>query len=70
MCGFTDFEALNTCITRLAELSAAGAATYSVCKAVSLCRELRPGQEQRQEPASRDVPGRLAVEGSSGPTDT
>lgn len=66
MCGPADFEALSTCITRVAELSAAGLTTYSVCKAASLCRELRPNREKRKESGLRNAPGKLVAEGSSG----
>jgi hypothetical protein len=61
MCGPPDFGALNTCLIRLAELSAAGLATYSVCKAASLARKLRaehdaekkgPAQDTSTEPAT------------------
>jgi hypothetical protein len=70
MCGPADFEALHTCVTRLAELSVAGVTTYSVCKTASLCRRLRPKREGRRAKALRDVPGRLAAEGSSGQLNT
>lgn len=66
MCGPANFDALYACITRLAELSAAGVATYSVCKTVSLCRELRAAREQRDLPGASGEP---AVEGSSGHSD-
>jgi hypothetical protein len=61
MCGPPDFGALNTCLIRLAELSAAGLATYSVCRAASLARKLHaerdaerkgPGREPSAEPAT------------------
>lgn len=65
MCGPADFEALHTCIIRLGELSVAGLTTYSVCKTASLCRKLRPRQEEQEADPLRNVPGRLATEDSS-----
>lgn len=49
MCGPPDFGALNLCVTRLAELSAAGIGIYSGCKTISLCRKLRAKREKREE---------------------
>lgn len=69
MCGPPDFEALHTCVTRLVELSAAGFATYSVCRAASLACALRRRREQRDEKTLLDLPGRLAAEGSRGHAD-
>ena len=69
MCGPPDFAALSTCITRLAELSAAGLTTYSVCKTVSLCRELRPKRRKRAQRAPQNAVGNLAAEGSGGQPD-
>jgi hypothetical protein len=66
MCGPPDFAALGTCIIRLAELSAAGLATYSVCKTASLGRELRPKREELAEDTPRKGSDRLAPECSSG----
>ena len=66
MCGPPDFGALHTCVIRLAELSAAGLTTYSVCKTASLYRRLRRKREKQQERALQSLPGRLAAEGSSG----
>jgi len=70
MCGPPDFEALQTCVTRLAELSLAGAVTYSVCKASSLRGKLRPKGDDRRQRASRDLPCGFGAEGSSGQTNT
>lgn len=67
MCGPADFGALHTCIVHLAELSAAGVATYSVCTTASLCRKLRPRPRRPHERALRTIPGRLAAEASSAP---
>ena len=69
MCGPPDFEALATCMTRLVELSAAGLATYSVCRTASLARELRRRRARREDKPLPDLPGRLAVEGSRGHSD-
>jgi|GEM_PF-6170392 len=70
MCGPPDFEALHTCVTRLAELSAAGVTTCSVCMAASLCRRCRGKRGERDDGILCDVPGRLAVEGLSEQPDT
>ena len=70
MCGPPDFEALNTCMTRLAELSAAGLTTYAACKTASLCRQLRTKRKEQEETALRDVPAGLAGEGLSGRSST
>ena len=69
MCGPADFEALHTCIIRLAGLSAVGLTTYSVCKTASLRRERRQKREKRAERALPDLPGGLAAEDSSGHAD-
>lgn len=69
MCGPADFGALSTCIIRLAELSAAGLTTYSICKTASLCRELRARRREREQKALPDIPGKLAVEDSSARAD-
>ncbi len=70
MCGPADFEALHTCMTRVAELSAAGVTTYAVCKTASLCRQLRTKREEQEETALRNVPAALAEEDSSGHSNT
>jgi hypothetical protein len=41
MCGYTDFQALTTCVTRLCALSAAGLLTYAACRTQSFWRVLR-----------------------------
>jgi len=69
MCGPADFGALSTCIIRLAELSAAGLTTYSVCKTASLCRELRAKRREPREKALPEAPVKLAAEDSSGRAD-
>jgi hypothetical protein len=66
MCGPADFDALHTCVFRLTELSAAGLTSYSVYKAVALCRDLRAKQDEQKEPSWRRLPGPLTVEGSGG----
>ena len=66
MCGPPDFAALGTCVTHLAELSAAGLATYSICKATSLRRELARDREEREERAVRHGRGRPVTEGPRG----
>ena len=66
MCGPADFGALHTCMTSLAELSAAGLTTYSLYATASLCRQLRAKRGKRNEKAARNLPGRLAAEGLSG----
>ena len=65
MCGPPDFAALNTCIAHLVELSAAGIATYSVCKAASHVRKRRPGRTRPAANALRAAPATLLVEGSN-----
>jgi hypothetical protein len=49
MCGLVDFEALQTCITRLAALLVAGISGYAVCKAISFYRERNLKREKRGE---------------------
>lgn len=66
MCGPPDFAALETCIIRLAGLSAAGLGTYAVCQTASLCRKLGPKREKQEERASQVAPARLAAEGHNG----
>jgi len=66
MCGPPDFAALGTCAIHLAELSAAGLATYSVCKATSLCRELARERPEQEESALRNGRGRPVAEGLGG----
>lgn len=68
MCGPPDFVALDVCITRLAELSAAGLATYSVCKTATLCRGLRSRRKKLGKSALPNGPGSLAAEGPNGPS--
>ncbi len=41
MCGPADFDALQTCITRVAELSAAGLGSYTLYGVTSLVHKLR-----------------------------
>ncbi|KPK78497.1 MAG: hypothetical protein AMS25_15020 [Gemmatimonas sp. SM23_52] len=41
MCGYTDFQALGTCITRFCALSAAGALTYAAWRTQSAWHVLR-----------------------------
>ena len=67
MCGPADFAALNTCVTHLAGLSAAGLTAYSACKAAALRRELRRRQDKQRKRALPNGPGQLAAEGSNGP---
>ena len=66
MCGPADFEALHVCITRLALLSAAGLATYSVRKAASPGRPALPEQREQRDSVRQEPADRLAAEGSSG----
>ncbi len=70
MCGPADFDALHICVTRLAELSAAGVTGYSVYKTASFWRKVHPKREEREEGALENMPGRLVVEGSSGHPNT
>ena len=70
MCGPADFGALYTSIVHLAELSAVGLASYSVCKAGVVCRDLRQEQDERDQSTRPDLPGGLAPEGASGQPDT
>jgi len=62
MCGPPDFAALETCVMRLAELSAAGLGTYAVCRTARLCRSLVRQPGWRQERTLQDTPARLAPE--------
>jgi hypothetical protein len=41
MCGYTDYQALSTCITRFCALSAAGVLTYAAWRTQSVWRALR-----------------------------
>lgn len=41
MCGYTDFQALSTCITRFCALSAAGVLTYAAWRTQSAWCVLR-----------------------------
>jgi len=59
VCGPADFDALNTCVIRLAQLSAAGLTTYSVCKTASLYRQLRAKRGEREKKVARNIPGRV-----------
>jgi hypothetical protein len=68
MCGPPDFAALETCITRLTELSAFGLATYSVCKTAALCRTLRRQREEPAADAARKGADLLPAECSCGPS--
>lgn len=70
MCGPADFQALHTCMDRVAEFSAAGVATYAIYKTASLCRQLRTKQEEQKETALRNAPAALTEEGSSGHSNT
>ena len=69
MCGPADFGALHTSIVHLAELSAVGLASYSVCKVGALFRDLRREQDKRDRNALQDQPAGLAAESSSGRPD-
>lgn len=69
MCGPADFDALHTCIVRLAELSAAGLTTCSVYKTISLCRELCAVRGKRKGRMPWGVHGQVAAEGSRGQPD-
>lgn len=69
MCGPPDFGALNTCLIRLAELSAAGVGTYSAYRAAALCREIYGRRRAQRERVSRSGRGRLTVEGTRGHSD-
>ena len=69
MCGPADFGALHTSIVHLAELSAVGLASYSVCKARALCRDFRRDQDERDPTTVQDQPAGLAAEGSGGCAD-
>jgi len=64
MCGPADFGALQTSITRLIALWAAGIASYAVCKAVSLYRERRLKRRNNEKRATGGVLPGLAVQGS------
>ena len=67
MCGPPDFGALNTCLIRLAELSAAGVGGYSVYRAAALCREIYGRRKEQRERGLRSNRGRLTAEDARGP---
>jgi hypothetical protein len=64
MCGLVDFEALQTCITRLAALLVAGISGYAVCKAISFYRERNLKRERQEEEVLSPLPCGLAVRDS------
>ena len=64
MCGPADFEALQTCMTRLAGLSAAAIATYAACKAVSFYRKRNLERHDQQKKTTGGLLPRFAVQGS------
>jgi len=66
MCGPADFDALHTCICRLAEISAAGLTSCAAYRAVSVCREPRAKRDEQEERPLPGMPGQPAVEGASG----
>lgn len=66
MCGPPDFGALNTCIIRLAELSAAGVGTYAVYRTACFCREFHSRCQGRETKARRKLRGGLIAESASG----
>ena len=70
MCGPPDFEALSTCVTRIAALSAAGLTSYSICKTASLYRRLRSKRKERGAKALPAMPAILAAETLSGQPNT
>jgi len=69
LCGPADFEALNICVTRLAELSLVGVTTYSVCKAVGAVRKRRC-QRVPQESSLPQLSGVLETEPSCEPANS
>lgn len=66
MCGPADFGALYTSIIHLAELSAVGLASYSVCKTSVRHRDLPQEPDERDQSTLPDQTGGLATEGPSG----
>jgi len=64
MCGPVDFEALKTCIIRLAALSVAGIAGYAVCKVISFYRERNLKRDRQEEKVPSHLPCKLAVRDS------
>jgi len=50
MCGPADYQALHTCILRIAVLSIAGLATYATHRVVGFLKQLR-----REDPARPDA---------------
>ncbi|HUU83345.1 MAG TPA: hypothetical protein VM243_07560 [Phycisphaerae bacterium] len=70
MCGPPDFAALETCVIRLAELSAAGLGTYAVCQTAAMCRGFASGRGKRQKKTSPHPPARPVAEGPNDHLDT
>jgi hypothetical protein len=64
MCGPADFEALQTSITRLLALWAAGIAAYAVRKALCFYRERRLKRHKQEQRAAAGALPRFAVQGS------
>jgi len=61
MCGPADFDALQTCILRMMEVSAAGLATYAMHRTVGcLGRLRREGSKLPESLLTADAPGALA----------
>lgn len=54
MCGPPDFDALQTCVTRVAELSAAGLTFYAVHRTIRLIGEWK--KEKAEQPGARREP--------------
>jgi hypothetical protein len=65
MCGPADFEALQTSITRLTALCAAGVTAYAVYRAVSFYRERRLKRHNQEKRTTGDLLPRFAVQASS-----
>ena len=65
MCGPADFDALRTCATRLAELSAAGLTTYSVYKTASIYRDFCKKLREWVKDGRQRLPAGLAADTSS-----
>jgi hypothetical protein len=68
MCGPADYEALNTCVVRIAGLSAAGFSAYMVHRATGFYRGLKRKRISRVSSAPIRSPRKLTTESSGGRT--
>jgi hypothetical protein len=70
MCGPADFEALQTSITRLAALGAAGITAYVAHRAVSFYRERRLKRHNQEERTTGDLLPRFAAQAAGERSDS